>query len=117
MSTTSNFVIKFFGLAFASTRSFPIPTHIDAELIAAESPIEIERIICEHEAELAQLGHECDEFLVCDTAAELMADVLRSKGISYQIICGVNDEGNSHSYVRVGDRNYDPTHQGFGDNT
>lgn len=107
------FVVQFFG--FNSATPFPVPPHVNAELEAAETPEEIERIISEHEEELAQLRHECDEFLVCDSAAELMADVLRSKGIAYQIICGINDEGNSHSYARVGNKNYDPTHQGFGE--
>lgn len=109
----NNFVVQFFGCA--STHSFPVPPHVNAELEAAETPEEIERIICEHEESLAQLRHECDEFLVCDTAAELMSDVLDAKNIPHKIICGINDEGNSHSYVRVGDRNYDPTHQGFGE--
>jgi hypothetical protein len=109
----TNFVIGFYG--FPNCRHIPVPRHIEAELIAAESPQDIERIISEHETELAQLHHPDNEFLVCDTAAELMADVLRSKGIAYQIICGVNDEGNAHSYIKVGDKFYDPTHQGFGD--
>lgn len=107
------FVVSFYGLS--TRRAIPVPQLICGELEAAETPKEIEAIICEHEAELAALQNPCDDFLVCDSAAELMADVLRSKGIVYQIICGVNDEGDSHSYVRVEGCNYDPTHQGFGD--
>lgn len=106
------FFIRFYGTT--KSRGIQVPTHINQLLVQAETPEEIERIICEHETELAQLNNRCDEFLVSDSAAELMADVLRSKGIGYQVICGINDEGNSHSYVQVGNTNYDPTHQGFG---
>lgn len=98
----------------SSARSYPVPLHLNQLLEMAETPEQVEMLISEYETELAQLDNECNEFLVCDSAAELMADVLRSKGIGYQIICGVNDEGDSHSYVRVGEKNYDPTYQGFG---
>lgn len=111
MDFTNLFFVRFYG--FATSRGVQVPQHINKLLLDAQTPEEIERIISEHETELAQLNS--DEFLVCDSAAELMADVLRQKGIGYQIICGINDEGSSHAYVRVGGRNYDPTHQGFGE--
>lgn len=107
------FTILFHG--FSKTYSFSVPAHINVKLEEASTPEEIESIISDHEAELANLLYPCDDFLVCDTAAELMADVLHSKGIEHQIICGISDAGDSHSYVRVGGKNYDPTHQGFGD--
>lgn len=106
------FVVRFYGLL--SCKSYPVPGHINLKLLAATTPQEIEQIISDHESELAGLHHPGDEFLVCDTAAELMADVLRVKGISYKVICGVNDEGNAHSYVEVDGVFYDPTHQGLG---
>lgn len=107
-----SFCISFYGTT--STRSYPIPEHLSQLLELADTPEQVEKLISEYETELAQLDNECNEFLACDSAAELMADVLRSKGIGYQIICGTNDEGDSHSYVRVGKKNYDPTYQGFG---
>lgn len=106
------FCIRFYGLN--GVRSYAVPAHLNQLLELADTPEQIEFLISEYEAQLAQLDNECNDFLVCDSATELMVDVLRSKGIGYQIICGVNDEGDSHSYVRVGDRNYDPTYQGFG---
>lgn len=67
------------------------------------------------EAELAALLNHFDEFLVCDSATELMADVLRSKKNDFRVVCGINDIGESHSYIQIGQDRYDPTHQGFGD--
>ncbi|MBD2005626.1 MULTISPECIES: hypothetical protein [Cyanophyceae] len=109
----TDFVARFYG--FTTATSYAVPAHINAALIATTNPAEIEQIISDYEAELAQLHNPANEFLVCDTAAELMADVLRSKGIPYKIICGKNDEGDSHSYIEVRGVFYDPTHQGFGE--
>lgn len=103
--------IRFHGLT--KTRSYPVPSHLNQLLEMAQTPEQIEMLLSEYEAELAQLDNECDDFLTCDSAAELMADVLSSKQIICQIICGKNDEGDSHSYVQVGEKKYDPT-QGFG---
>lgn len=106
------YCIRFYALS--SVRSYPVPTHLNQLLEQAETPEQIEMLISENESQLAQLDNECNDFLVCDSAAELMADVLRSKGIGYQLVCGVNDEGDSHSYIQVRGKNYDPTYQGFG---
>jgi hypothetical protein len=109
--TVNYFTISLYGLSGA-TLTVPVPLYINRELNSAQTPKEVEQVISDHEAHLADLLQS--EFLVCDTATELMADVLRSKGLAYQIICGVNDRGESHSYIKVGDERYDPTHQGFG---
>lgn len=109
-----NFEVRFYGTT--CVRSYPVSEHFNQLLELANTPEQIEMLISEYESQLAQLDHETNEFLICDTAAELMADVLRSKGIECQVICGINDEGQSHSYVRVGEKNYDPTYQGFGEN-
>lgn len=106
------FHVNFYGTV--SQETFLVPQCINAKLLLAKTPEEIEHIISKHESELAALLNPVDEYLVCDTAAELMAEVLSSKGFSFRIVCGVNDNGDSHSYVQVGDKKYNPTHQGFG---
>lgn len=112
MSQQVHFCVRFHGTS--SVRSYLVPQHLNQLLELADTPEQVEFLISEYECQLAQLDNPCDEFLVCDTATELMADVLRSKGIGYQIICGVNDEGDSHSYIQIGEKKYDPTYQGFG---
>lgn len=100
-----DFVVRFYGLL--TCKSYPVPAHINSELVSATSPHEINRIISEYEVELARLHNPNNDFLVCDTATELMADVLRLKGIGYKIICGVNDEGDARSHVEVDGIHYD----------
>ncbi|MFP5270310.1 hypothetical protein [Coleofasciculus sp.] len=107
------FEVRFYGLTWQEARS--IPRHINDQLIKAKKPEEIERIISEFEAELAALLNPCDDFLICDSATELMADVLRSKEFEFSVVCGINDIGDSHSYIQIGQDRYDPTHQKFGD--
>lgn len=106
------FKVNFYGLS--SCLSLDVPEAIEAKLKAAHTPLEIEAVIADHESDLAAVLREDEEFLVCDTAADLMAQVLSYHGIEYKVICGVNDAEDSHSYVEVGGVNYDPTHQGFG---
>lgn len=107
----NNFRICIFGLTVS--KALPVPNHIQNKLVLATTAKEIEAIIFEHETELAEMFDQ--ELLVCDSAAELMADVLKSKGIEHKIICGFNDVGDSHSYIKVDGQYYDPTEQGFGD--
>lgn len=107
------FCVNFHGLTWV--KSLAIPLYINRKLNQAKTPEEIEQIIGEHEPELAQLLNPLDEFLVCDSAAELMADVLQAKGIKCRVVCGISDYGDSHSYVVVDGARYDPTCQGFGD--
>lgn len=109
----NNFVICIYGLT--TSKALPVPNHIQDKLVLATTAKEVETVISEHESELAQLFNEYDEFLVCDSAAELMGDVLKSKDIEYKIICGINDVGDSHSYIEVDGQYYDPTKQGFGE--
>lgn len=104
------FCVRFYGTN--GPRSYPVPAHLNELLEQAKTPEILEMLLSEYETDLARLDNDCDEFLVSDSAVELMADVLRSKGIGYQIICGTNDEGNSHSYIQVGGKKYDPTYQG-----
>lgn len=109
-----NFAVNFHGLT--RSKSIEVPNWINERLHAAKTPEEIEEIIGECEPDLAHLFDADSDFLVCDSAAELMFDVLMSKGIKCRIECGVNDYGDSHSYVVVADgKRYDPTHQGYGD--
>jgi hypothetical protein len=114
------FKVNFYG--FARKDAINIPPHINDALIQAETPKEVERTISEFETELAALFNPCDEFLTCDSAVELMANVLNFKGFLFIVVCGINDFGESHAYIQMGDRldpteeKLDPTYQGFGDN-
>ena len=108
------FTLNFYGLS--SCLSLDVPEPIQAKLKAAQTPKQIEAVIADHEAELAAVLREDDDCLICDTVAELMSQVLSYHGIEHKVICGINDAGNSHSYIQVGEANYDPTHQGFGEN-
>lgn len=55
------------------------------------------------------------EYWDCDEMANRLSAKLRRRGVSHQIVVGHSDEGSAHAWVRVGDRNLDPTRQGFGD--
>jgi len=46
--------------------------------------------------------------------AELMSQVLISKKISHQVVLGKSDEGSAHTWIRISNKNYDPTKQGYG---
>ncbi|MEQ9370661.1 MAG: hypothetical protein RIG63_16795 [Coleofasciculus chthonoplastes F3-SA18-01] len=108
-----------FYIGLTSVKSIQVPSHIQQKLDDAKTPEEVEDIIGSHEPELAGLlepfSPAASEFLVCDSAAELMADVLQAKGIKCRVVCGVSDYGDSHSYVVADGGRYDPTCQGFGD--
>ncbi|MEQ8753255.1 MAG: hypothetical protein RID09_07020 [Coleofasciculus sp. G1-WW12-02] len=112
-SDFTQFEVRFYGLTWV-TACF-VPTHINKLLLLAKTPEEVEKISCNSEAELAALLNPGDEFLVCDTACELMADVLSAKKVDFSVVCGINDIGDAHSYIQIGQNRYDPTHQGFGD--
>lgn len=103
-----------FRIRLTSYTNRLVPTEINSELNQAKTSEEIEAVISRHEADLTACFSPLEEYLTCDTAVELMADVLNSKGIEYKVVCGVNDNGDSHSYIQVGDKFFDPTHQGFG---
>ena len=51
----------------------------------------------------------------CDEMAERLSKRLSRWRVSHQLVLGHSDEGSSHVWVRVGERNLDPTKQGFGD--
>lgn len=104
--------IRFYGLDWEVT--IPLPPEIELELAQADSPEAVEVVIRDRELQLAQLFDPGQTFLCCDSATELMADVLRSKQIPCEVVCGVNDWGDAHSYVQVAEKKYDPTGQGFG---
>jgi len=106
------FSVNFYGLTWS--KSIDVPKHINEDLNEATTPEEVENIISKYESALARLFDPESDFLVCDSAAELMADVLHSKKIVCQVVCGINDYGDSHSYVTAMGKNYDPTHQGYG---
>ena len=57
------------------------------------------------------------EYWDCDVMADRLSARLQQRGIPHQVVLGNSDEGSSHVWVRVGDRNLDPTRQGFGDGT
>ena len=109
------FFVRFYGTEWCQTRK--VPFHVNQKLNQAKTPGEIENIISKHEAELAATltGEPDDVFLVCDSAAELMSDVLKFLRIQHDVVVGINDAGDSHSYICVGGDRYDPTHQGYGD--
>jgi hypothetical protein len=51
----------------------------------------------------------------CDEMTNRLSTRLRRLGIPHQTVLGHSDEGSSHTWVRIGTRNLDPTRQGFGD--
>ncbi len=54
------------------------------------------------------------EYWSCDLMAGRLSARLRRLGVPHQQVLGHSDEGSSHAWVRVGERNLDPTRQGFG---
>lgn len=97
-------------------KNINVPPRVAKELDQASTPEEIEKVISDNESLLASVcvGPE-EEFLYCDHAADLMSNVLTKKGIAHEVVTGRSDEGSAHLYIKIGDKRYDPTHQGFGD--
>ncbi len=95
-----------------------IPKHITNLLKSARTPEEIESIIADKEQEIADFLDPDMGYLWCDHTAQLMHQVLKYKKIPHQVVVGTtNDNIQSHSYIKVGNKRYDPTKQGFGDCT
>lgn len=95
----------------------PIPTNINQALIKASTPEEIEIILSDGEKQIADMLNkdDLDGYLDCDQVADLMSQVLTYKNIQHHIVIGKSDEGSSHAYIKIGEKRYDPTHQGFND--
>lgn len=93
-----------------------IPNKITKLLKLATTPEEIESIIADREREIADFLDPDMIYLYCDHTAQLMHQVLQHKGIKHQMILGTTDDNfQNHSYIKIGDKRYDPTKQGFGD--
>ena len=88
-----------------------VPDGIAVSLDRARTPKQIEYVISRNERRLASLYRSGEEFLTCDIAAELMSQVLRKKKIPHLVVMGTIQHNQSHSYIRIGDKTYDPTHQ------
>lgn len=89
-----------------------VPQRISDELKAARTPDEVQDVLKRREKDLARNYDKHDEYLSCDNVADLMVQVLKSKGIRAKGVVGYSDEGSSHVWVEVGGKKYDPTEQG-----
>ena len=86
------------------------------QILLANTPEEIEKIISDNESNIANsINPNKEGYLDCDEACDIMHYFLQIKKIPHQLIIGKSDEGSSHAYVKIGEHRYDPTHQGFGD--
>lgn len=103
-----------FKVYSACREPFPMPDPIARGLEAAKTPKDVENVLSKHEREMASAigtGHD-ERYLDCDEMAETMSRILTAKGIRNRVIIGKSAEGSSHAWVRVGNEDYDPTHQG-----
>lgn len=104
---SSNYI--FFVSNLIHNEYLPVPDHIQKDLEQATKPEEIESIIYEKGTQLAQLFNENNYDLSSYSAASLMSEVLKSKGIINDIIMTDNIYYEERYYVIVGDQYYDPT--------
>jgi hypothetical protein len=51
-------------------------------------------------------------YIYCDEMAEIMSELLILREIPHQTVVGNCSEGSSHVWVRIGDKDWDPTDQG-----
>lgn len=96
--------LKFFGLKFAT---YNIPLHINQKLGAAQTPADILNVIIDNGASLTKLfqqdrrgyHYSINDPSGSETVAELMSDVLTSKGIEHSLrIAEDIEEGNEVLY-------------------
>lgn len=93
----------------------PLKDKVKSKLLAAETPEQIEKAIADNEKAIADTyDKNLEGYLDCDMAADLMHYLLKKRNIDHQLIIGKSDEGSSHAYVKIGNKRYDPTKQGFG---
>ncbi len=94
-----------------------VPQWAFEALKKADTPGKISKILEKAEPEIAAAhpaGSVEREYIDCDEMSSLMGFALEMHNIPYEAVIGESDEGSSHSWLRSGNRNWDPTHQGFG---
>jgi hypothetical protein len=105
--------IKFFGLKSAT---YNVPLHINKQLNAAQTPADILQVIVDNEIELSKLNDPSNKFswdfkkvYDSETIAELMSEVLTSKGIEHTLRIAEDLGGQGHEvlyYIEVKGMSY-----------
>lgn len=94
----------------------PMGKSVYSYIDSFQTPEEISQAISDKEKEIAnRLDKNKEGYLDCDEATDIMGYFLKKKDIRHKVIIGKSDEGSSHAYIKIGDKRYDPTNQGFGD--
>lgn len=107
-----------------SDTSRAVPVDIIGILQRAKTPKEIEKLIQEHGDQLCKalrsgfisINRESGvktSFFNCETAADLMEQVLDARHIDHTEVEGFNDNDEPHVGVEVAGKVYDPSGQGF----
>lgn len=105
--------IKFYGLNW---QTYNVPSSINQQLVAAQTPTAILQVIIDNAAELTKLHQQNRKgFHYClldpsgsETVAELMSDVLTNKGIEHNVRIAedINEGHEVLHYVEVNNVDY-----------